>query len=130
MPEPLAPEAGRVPGLTLIAWGLCALCAAVTVAVILREPTLNSVPRPSLGVLVLPYAPLAALAWWARRTATARWVALAGVVCVFALGAALWLAWTDVPMARLAAPRVIPGRQLVAVAVVAYVVSLARRAHG
>ncbi len=146
MPEPLAPEARvhpqpspqpspetrdpfGVPALTWFAWALCLAGAAASLAVGLREPVLKSVAQPSLALLALPYALLVALAWWGRRTATARWVALAGVVCVFALGAALWLAWAEVPLARLAAPRMIPGRQLVAVAVVAYVVSLARRAR-
>ena len=129
--EPHAPEAvvSRPSALTLAAWAACAAGAAVSVGVALAEPRLASVPAPSLALVALPYALLAALAWWGRRSSTGRWVALAGVLLVFGLGAALWLAWADAPLARLAAPKLVPGRQLVAVAVVAYVISLARRAR-
>lgn len=115
-------------GLTAAAWAACALAAAVSVAVVTAEPQL-SVRPVSLPLVVLPYALLAALAWWGRVTSTARWVALAGVVLVFALGAALWIVWAEAPASRLAAPRLVPGRQLVAVGVVAYVLSLSRRAR-
>ncbi|MEL6614294.1 MAG: hypothetical protein AAFQ43_01075, partial [Bacteroidota bacterium] len=127
--DDLAPEAqaSGVAALTLVAWVVCAAGAALSVGVVAAEPQLGSVPPPSLALVTLPYAVLAALAWWGRRTSTARWVAVAGAVLVLGLGAALWLAWADAPLARLAAPRLIPGRQLVAVAVVAYVVYLARR---
>lgn len=115
-------------GATWAAWGVCALGAAVSLAVVHTEPRLAARP-PSLALVALPYALLAALAWWGRVSSTARWVALAGAVLVFALGAALWWTWMDAPLSRLAAPRLVPGRQLVAVAVVAYVISLARRAR-
>ena len=119
-----------VGGLTWAAWVACVLGAAVSVGVALSEPRLSGVASPSLALIVAPYAGLAALAWWGRVTATSRWVALAGVLLVFALGAALWLAWSPEPASRMAAPRLIPGRQMAALAVVAYVVSLARRARG
>lgn len=125
---PRAPEAsGGVPALTLVAWAVCVAGAALSVWVVQAEPRLGSVRPPSLAFVTLPYAMLAALAWWGRRTSTARWVALAGALLVLGLGVALWLAWSGAPLARLAAPRLVPGRQLVAVAVVAYVVYLARR---
>lgn len=118
-----------VKPLTWTAWAVCLLGAALSVAVVRAEPQLASRP-PSLALAALPYASLAALAWWGRVSSTARWVALAGALLVLGLGVALWLAWADAPLARLAAPRLVPGRQLVAVVVVAYVVYLARRARG
>ncbi|MEM6325826.1 MAG: hypothetical protein AAF791_01775 [Bacteroidota bacterium] len=114
--------------LTWAAWGVCVLGAAAALIVVTAEPQLASRP-PSLALVTLPYVLLAALAWWGRVTSTARWVALAGALLVLGLGAALWFAWAEAPLARLSAPRLVPGRQLVAVAVVAYVVSLARRAR-
>ena len=119
--------ASGVPALTLVAWTAAALAAGVSLWVVNAEPRMESRPPPSLSLVALPYAVLAALAWRSRRSATARWVALAGVLLVFGLGAALWAAWSGEPLARLRAPRLVPGRQLVAVAVVAYVLSLAKR---
>lgn len=115
-------------GLTWAAWGVCMVGAALSLAVVSAEPQL-SVRPPSLALVASPYVLLAALAWWGRVTSTARWVALAGAVLVFALGAALWLVWAEGAASRLAAPRLVPGRQLVAVAVVVYVIHLARRAR-
>ena len=83
-----------------------------------------SVRPPSLALVALPYVLLAALAWWGRVTSTARWVALAGALLVLALGIALWLVWAETPASRLAAPRLVPGRQLVAIAVVATACSM------
>ena len=121
------PDDRPASGAPLVAWVGCVIGAAVSVAVVWMEPRLDAAPAPSLAWVALPYAVLGWIAWWGRHTATARWVALAGVLLVFALGAALWLAWAEAPLARLAAPRLIPGRQMVAVAVVVYTVSLARR---
>ena len=124
---PPGPPAPGPPALTLAAWGVAAAAAAVSVWVVSAEPRMESRPPPSLAFVALPHAATAALAWWGRRSATARWVALAGAALVFGLGAALWAAWVGEPTARLRAARLVPERQLVAVAVVAYVVSLARR---
>ncbi|MEM1055583.1 MAG: hypothetical protein AAGI52_08645 [Bacteroidota bacterium] len=108
---------------------MCLLGAVLSIAVVSAEPQLTSRP-PSLAFIALPYALLAALAWWGRETSTGRWVALAGAVLVIALGAALWWIWAETPGSRLVAPRLVPGRQLAAVGAVAYVVYLARRARG